>query len=58
MADTRLAFLKETSAQVPIETTFRHESSEARGEVAMQYWPRRDGSAAAPESLTLFILGR
>lgn len=56
--DEQFSFLRPSAqAKLPIEVTFEHNLPGAQGEVALQYWPRRDGSQAPPSQLTLFILG-
>lgn len=52
-----LIFLRQNSASLPIRTTYAHNLPSASGEVALQYWPRRDGATEPPSQLTFFILG-
>jgi hypothetical protein len=53
-----LSFLRQSSASLPISTAFNHDLTTASGEVALQYWPRRDGASEPPSQLTLFVLGK
>jgi hypothetical protein len=60
--DERLEFLKPDSpgiqgGELPLRSRFDHRVEGAEGDVEVVYWPRRDGSAEAPEQLSLFILG-
>ena len=52
------AFLrKAATSSLPVQAKYRHDLAQGPGEVALQYWPRRDGSTSAPSQLTVFILG-
>jgi hypothetical protein len=55
----RWSFLSNVAsrAHLPIRTVFTHQLENAPAEVALQYWPRKDGSSDRPSQLTLFILG-
>jgi hypothetical protein len=58
--DDRLEFLKSrcgSGANTPLRSHFEHRVTGAQGPVEAVYYPRRDGSSARPEQLTLFILG-
>ena len=55
----RFSFLRRGNAEkLPIQSVFTHDLPDIKGEVALQYWPRRDGSDLVPSQTTLFILGR
>ena len=57
MAD-RFSFLRRGNTEtLPIKSVFTHDLPDINGEVALQYWPRRDGSDLVPSQTTLFILG-
>ncbi|KAK1924160.1 hypothetical protein DB88DRAFT_489275 [Papiliotrema laurentii] len=54
----RFSFLRRGNAEkLPIQSVFTHDLPDIKGEVALQYWPRRDGSDLVPSQTTLFILG-
>ena len=55
--DDRWNFLHPSTPVKAQEHVFQHRHP-IRGDVAVQYWSRRDGSSEPPEHLLVFILGQ